>query len=262
MNPKNPTSKIEEITSPAYQFDEIALLYDALMAGVPYAAWIDYIHSILDEFGVQPKTVLDLCCGTGSGSLLLAKRGYKVTGVDISPEMIDVAMHKAEESGAPINFYAQDASRLHVSGKFDLVVSLFDSLNYILDPSALSQAFQRVSKYLNPSGLFIFDMNTEYALAAGFFDQDNIGSKAHVHYKWHSNYDLATRICSIDMDFVHHHVSGDRKIHIMHHQRAYDIEEIVGMLIESGVQVLAVYKAYTFQTASPSCDRVFFVARK
>lgn len=258
----HPSDKAEYITSPAVQFDEIAFLYDDLMAGVPYREWVQYLSRLLEEHGAAPRTILDLCCGTGNVSLLLAEMGYDVTGVDISPEMIAVARRKALDAGVTVTFAAQDATRLRLGRRFDLVISLFDSLNYIIEAPGLQQAIYRVSEHMEPGGFFIFDMNTELALAIGLFTQNNLGSRAPVIYNWRSSYDPATRICRIHMEFEYRRDAQPRRVEIVHYQRAYDEQEVVDMLHSAGLEVLAVYNAYTLRKATSRSDRVFFVARK
>lgn len=252
----------ERIPDPARQFDDIAFLYDELMSGVPYAGWVEYIHRVLQHFGFEPKTVLDLCCGTGTASLILAKEGYRVTGVDISAGMIECAARKAEAERLPIDFRVQDAGNLRLGKRFDLVVSLFDSLNYILDAATLQNAFHRVYEHLEPGGLLIFDVNTEVALAGRLFDQSNLGSGQRVIYDWRSTYDHDTRICSIRMSFIHRSCGTESHVRITHYQRAYTMFELVRMLETAGLTVLAQYHGYTLRKASSRSDRVFFVARK
>ncbi|HET6454473.1 MAG TPA: class I SAM-dependent methyltransferase [Armatimonadota bacterium] len=252
----------DAIPSPESQFDEIAFLYDQLMSGVPYREWASYLKRTLKLYRHRPKTMLDLCCGTGTVSLLLASEGYQVSGVDISPKMIERATQKAQAMGIQADFHAQDASAFRLGRKFDLVFSLFDSLNYILEASALQQAFYRVSEHLNPRGLFIFDVNTEVALAGRLFDQSNLSARAPVNYNWWSTYDPDTRICTIHMDFVYRRASEQKKLRIEHYQRAYDLPEIEQMLTTAGLQPLDTYDAYSFRRATSQSDRVFFVARK
>lgn len=246
------------------QFDEIAFLYDELMVGVPYSAWINYVERILHRMRHKPHRVLDLCCGTGNASVLLAGRGYEVVGIDIAPEMIEAARRKAGErwSEGRLEYRVGDACAFSLPGKFDLAISLFDSLNYILDASKLQEAFHRVSAHLERDGLFIFDMNTEFALAAGFFDQSNAATRGPVVYDWRSSYNGLTHICRIAMRFIYRKENPPREIEIVHHQRAYDVEEVCGMLRTSGLEVHAVYDGYSFHPATRRSDRVFFVARK
>lgn len=251
----------DDIKSPAYQFDEIAFLYDELMEGVPYIEWLKYINQILVTFEGVPEKVLDLCCGTGRVSMMLAEQGFKVSGIDISSGMIQLAKRNSQKKGLDIDFHVQDASCFSMPDRYDLVISLFDSLNYILDIKALQQCFNRVADHLAPDGLFIFDMNTELALAAGLFNQNNKGSKTRLIYNWKSSYNYETGICAVEMDFEYGREHG-KKIQIVHHQRAYDLGDIASMLVTAGFDILAVYDAYNFRRVSAKSDRVFFVARK
>lgn len=262
MKSRRLADKPEEITSPALQFDEIASLYDELMASVPYRLWIDYLKRILKQFDRTPDTILDLCCGTGTASLLLAEAGYTISGADISPAMIAHASRKAEEKGLRVDYHVQDASSLSLGRRFGLIISLFDSLNYILESAKLQQAFYRVSEHLQPGGLFIFDMNTELALAAGLFNQSNLGSKASVRYDWHSSYDPSARVCRIQMTFTQKQRGVDKRTEVVHYQRAYDEEDIVKMLESASLKVLAVYDAYAFHKVNSRSDRMFFIAEK
>ncbi|HZP81630.1 MAG TPA: class I SAM-dependent methyltransferase, partial [Chthonomonadaceae bacterium] len=177
MSNDEPPSPHEDRADDRAQFVAVAPLYDALMTGVPYRDWVRYLHTLLDERHAHPRQILDLACGTGNVSELLAAEGYSVTGVDIAPAMIAEAQRKAEARGLSIAYFVQDAAELDLPGRrFDLCISLFDSLNYITDPQRLSLAMERVAAHLAPNGLFIFDLNTEFALRNKFFDQDNLGS--------------------------------------------------------------------------------------
>src|SRR5579875_2033589 len=153
-------------------FRQLAPLYDTLMHEVPYEEWARYLERLLQERQAQPKRALDLACGTGNVAEHLHAMGMEVVGVDVSPAMIEEARRKAAERQLPIRYYVQDAAALELPEvPFDLCVSLFDSLNYITEPERLAKAFQRVAAHLVGGGLFIFDLNTEYALANRFFDE-------------------------------------------------------------------------------------------
>src|SRR5581483_27671 len=156
------------------QFVHVAPLYDLLMHDVPYGEWVSYLHKLLATRNAQPTHILDLACGTGNVSERLAAEGYAVTGVDIAPDMVAEARRKANERKLPVRYFVQDAADLDLPGeKFDLCVSLFDSMNYITEPARLAQAMERVARHLSANGLFIFDMNSEFALKNKFFDQSN-----------------------------------------------------------------------------------------
>lgn len=249
----------DQSINPAFQFDEIAFLYDELMESVPYLQWTKYLNSILDKYEYEPKTILDLCCGTGRVSRHLAEEGYDVTGVDISSEMIIRAKQIAEKENLSIKYYVQDASLLELDQAFDVVISFFDSLNYILDIKNLQQCFNRISMHLNPGGMLIFDMNTELAFAARMFDQNNKGSKSPVIYNWKSSYNEITQICAVEMDFIYR---NDVKKHITHYQRAYSLADISAMIGAADMELITMFDAYSFKRANSKSDRIFVIARK
>src|SRR5437588_1882722 len=112
-------------------FIAVAPHYDRLMADVPYRAWVKYLHQLLELRNLKPRRILDLACGTGSVSEILARDGYEVVGVDLSAPMIQEARKKAARWDMPIEYHIQDAARMEIPGPpFDLCVSFFDSMNY------------------------------------------------------------------------------------------------------------------------------------
>ena len=244
-------------------FVEIAPLYDMLMTGVPYGGWVTYLRQLLNERKAHPRHILDLACGTGNVSELLTEEGYAVTGVDIAPGMIAQARQKAAERGIAIDYHIQDAALLDLPGRrFDLCVSMFDSLNYITDPPRLQMAMHRVATHLTHNGLFIFDLNTEYALINHFFDQNNLTSNDRLLYDWKSTYDPATRLCRVDMKFRYRYADGtSRAFEEVHWQYAYRQDEIVAMLEQAGFDQIRVYKAYSLRQPVRHSDRIFYVAR-
>ncbi len=245
-------------------FVAVAPYYDILMTGVPYRDWVRYLHTLLDLRQARPRQILDLACGTGNVSELLAAEGYPVTGVDIAPHMIAEAQRKAARKGLPIAYLVQDAAELDLPGRrFDLCISLFDSLNYITAPGRLAQAMERVAAHLTRNGLFIFDLNTEFALRNKFFDQDNLGSAERLHYDWDSDYFPETRLCRVRMQFWYRQDNGqERYFEEVHWQYAYRTDEILDMLRAAGFDDIATYQAYTLRPPTHTSDRIFYVARK
>lgn len=250
--------------SQSLEFGPIAPYYDELMQDVPYASWIEYVHRLLAQWKLRPEKVLDLACGTGILSELLHGQGYRVTGVDLSPEMIAVARRKALQRGLPITYHVQDAADLDLPEKdFHLCISLFDSLNYILKPPRLACAIQHVAQHLLPGGLFLFDMNSEYALANLFFTQDNLGTEARLRYDWDSVYFSEQRLCRVDMRFWYREEDGSvRTFQEVHWQYAYREDEVRAMLEEAGFQEVRTYHAYTLHPPHARTDRIFYAARK
>jgi ubiquinone/menaquinone biosynthesis C-methylase UbiE len=245
-------------------FITVAPLYDELMTGVPYTEWVRYLHQLMKEWNVEAHRALDLACGTGNVSEILAAKGYDVTGVDIAPGMIAEARRKASEKHLPIRYYVQDAAELTLPQQdFDLCVSFFDSLNYILEPERLARAIQRVAMHLAPGGLFIFDLNSEFALANLYFDQDNLGTDERLRYDWDSEYFPDIRLCCVHMKFWYREENGlDRTFEENHWQYAYRAEEIQAMLSAAGFEKIRTYQAYTLRPPHRTSDRIFYVARR
>ena len=253
----------------ARQYGDVAAIYDTLMAVVPHAAWLSRIEEIAHERGKTGlRRALDVACGTGLVSELLAQRGYApVVGVDLSPAMVAVARTKALAHGhAPpaLRYECQNAADLDLPGqRFDLAVSLFDSLNYITDPEMLRRAFGRVHAHMAPGGLFAFDLNALYALAHGFFTQT--GTDGPVHHVWKAYWDQATRICRVEMNFwvkEENAEGGGRFFTETHVQRAYTIPEITDWLTDAGFVDIAVWGNYTRRAPGPKSDRLLFVAER
>ncbi len=245
-------------------FGLVAPYYEALMAGVPYRFWVEYLERLWALHGRRPHSILDLACGTGTVSRLLAPRGYSMTGVDLSAGMLDVARRRAEEAGLPIVFHRQDAAELDLgAARFDAVVCLFDSLNYILEPERLRSAFARVFAHLRPGGTFIFDVNTEYALAEGMFNQSCMRLSEPLRYRWRSRYDAETRLCTVRMDFSYDPGTGGRESFLeVHRQRAYGKDELAQWLRGAGFGSVTIYDAYTMDPPKKRSDRLFYFAVK
>ncbi|MCA1595126.1 MAG: class I SAM-dependent methyltransferase, partial [Chloroflexi bacterium] len=166
----------------APSFTRIAPYYDDLMQDVPYAIWLEFILSLAARHDARPRRILDLACGTGTVSQMLAVRGYEVVGIDGSEPMLEQARRKASLCRAPLEFLQGDLRDFEAPGHFDLVICLYDSLNNILEPEGVQQAFDAVQRSLVPGGLFIFDVNTEYAFRANLFTQENTREQTRVQY--------------------------------------------------------------------------------
>ena len=151
-------------------YEALAFSYDALTYDVPYEKIAAYFETLLRKSGVEAQTVLDLACGTGSLSVLLAARGYRVLGVDCSEEMLTVASEKAAELAleTPPFFILQKMQRLRLPEPVDAAICSLDSVNYVTRPADLQKAFARVCAALSPGGLFVFDINTPFKLGRSF----------------------------------------------------------------------------------------------
>jgi SAM-dependent methyltransferase len=241
------------------EFGPVARYYDHLMQGVPYRQWVDYIQNILRRWRRTPQRVLDLACGTGQVGCEMLRRGDEVVGLDLAEPMALACAVQVP----PLPAAVMDAARLGLRAEsLDLVVSLYDSLNYILDPAGLQRCFDAVHDALRPEGLFIFDMNTIRALSIGLFTQNNLGSPDPLQYAWTADWDAIHRICRVDMWFRWRGENGSEEFQEVHLQRGYEIREVSQMLGAAGFRSVRALNAYTFRRPTRWSDRVFFVAAK
>ncbi len=236
-----------------------AYLYDQLMADVPYDSWIDYVEQILEEFKVTPKRVLDLACGTGNTTLPWAKRGYEVIGLDQSETMLEIARMKAKS--LKIDFVQGDMRRFILPEQVDLAVSLYDSLNYLLEAQDIQYTLDAVCQALVPNGLFIFDMNTQYKLEQVeddiFFWEGDCGDLI-----WKQKYDKRDGIWSIELIGYVRGDNGYVKFKELHREKAYPASKVEEMANRAGFEVLGVYEAYKLSEPSPVSSRIFYVLKK
>ena len=225
----------------------------------------ELLPGILERFGAKPRTILDLACGEGTFAVLMAQKGFQVTGVDASPQMLRFAREKAKKAGVKVQFIEQDMRSLSLKKRFDLVTCWYDSLNYLLEYDDLVKTFANVAQVLKPKGLFIFDMNTIYGLAVGWQqrstwveqDTSELFEVHRVGYDYKRN--LATlRITS----FVR---EGElwRRIDEEHKERGYSLEEIRSALRQAGLEELACWGCLQEMTLpKPESGRVWFVVKQ
>ena len=180
-------------------YTSFAEVYDLFQDNVPYEEWCEYLAGLLGTYGVEHGLVLDLGCGTGSLTELLARRGYDMIGVDNSGEMLQIAMGKREESGLDILYLLQDMREFELYGTVAAVVSICDSMNYILDWEDLVQVLRLVNNYLDPGGVFIFDLNTPYKYRELLADNTFAEEREESSFIWENFYDEEERINEYDL---------------------------------------------------------------
>lgn len=243
-------------------YEAFASVYDIFMEQVEYDQWLHHIHAVWERFGLQPQTVIDLGCGTGSIALPLAKEGYAVTGVDFSAEMLTEADHKAMAEGVSIRFACQDMTELDLGEQADCILSLCDSMNYLTEDGQLADAFQSIARHLKKDGLFLFDMNTEYKFKE-ILGQNVFGSAEEAAaYIWENDYDEEEKINEYYVSFFIERKDGlYERIEEYHYERAFSTEEVRAGLEAAGMELLAVWDGYSFDAPREESERLFFAAR-
>ena len=246
-------------------YDFLAGCYDRLTYDVDYASWADYIQRHFEKQPLPGNTVLDLACGTGSLTYELARRGYEMIGVDLSPEMLSEAVEKqgADENIIPPMFLCQSMDKLDLYGTIDACVCCLDSVNYVISPKQLQRAFERVHLFLMPGGLFLFDINTVEKLE-GLDGQVFLDETEDTYCVWRAEYNKRSKLCSYFMDiFQLDEESGQWERGVeLHEERAYTVEELTDMLRRAGFGRIKVYGDRKMRAPKPGEQRIFFVARK
>ena len=242
-------------------YHALAVSYDRLTNDVDYEATVAFYREILKREGLNPRTAVDLACGTGSVTAILAKQGLEVTGVDLSEEMLTVAMEKVMDMEHPPRFICQSLQELYLPRGVDLAVCALDSLDYITDPADCEEAIRRVYKALNPGGIFIFDVNTPEKLRAMdgqvFLDEDD-----DVYCVWRGEFDQQTNICSYGMDLFQRRGGLWERSFEEHREYAYSQEQLTGYLKAAGFTHIRVYADRKFEAPGEGEQRIYFKARK
>lgn len=242
-------------------YRDLAASYDRLTRDVDYNAIVAFYQQILDREQVCPRSAIDLACGTGSVTLLLAEKYERVIGVDMSEEMLTVALQHAVERENPPTFVCQKLQQLSIPRAVDLAVCALDGLDYILDPAECKEAIRRAYKALNPGGIFIFDVNTPEKLRAMdgqvFLDEDD-----DVYCIWRGEFDQETNICSYGMDLFQRQGNVWRRSFEEHQEYAYSIEQLTEYLQAAGFTHIRVYADGKLEAPGEGEQRIYFSARK
>ena len=239
----------------------LAQSYDRLTADVDYGRWADYVERHFRKLKHPVQTVAELACGTGTLACLLARRGYCVTAVDLSPDMLTVAEQKCR--GLDVTLSCQDMSRLDLPpGQMDAVICCLDSVNYVTRPAALRRAFQRVYRALAPGGLFLFDVKTPAALE-GAGGQTYLDEDDGLFCVWRADWYPRRRVCAYGLDlFLRNEAGFWERGGEYHEEYAWTMDELDGFLREAGFRRVRQYGDKVMAAPNEGAQRVFFSARK
>ncbi len=242
-------------------YNRFAYVYDSLIKDVDYKKWVDYYMKIFQRYGLNElKLGLDLGCGTGSITAELASRGIEMTGVDISEDMLMVAREKSE--GQDILYLNQDMCEFELYGTVDFIVSSLDCINYITDKRDLLKVMKLANNYLNPGGLFIFDINTRYKLENVIGDNTFVLEDDNAFCVWQNEYDKRKKIADFYLTFFMKDGEEYVRFDEEHSERAYEIYEIKEIIEKSGMKLLKVYHDLSFKNPEKNSERVFFVVKE
>lgn len=294
-------------------YTDFAQVYDELMDETPYEEWCDFLEMLLGKYGFskndtnvknvtnksgktvdestadtasecvaknlaqERNTILDLGCGTGTLTELFARRGYDMIGIDNAQEMLQIAMEKRERSGLDILYLMQDMREFELYGTVGAVISVCDSLNYLLEEADIIKTFRQVNNYLYPQGLFIFDFNTVYKYAEVIGDTTIAENREDCSFIWENYYHEEQEINEYDLTvFVaegrneseaDESAAGQtaerfQRFQEVHYQRGYCLEQMKALLLQAGLEFLEAIDADTHGEVTGESERIYVVARK
>ena len=236
-----------------------AAVYDLLMDDFDYPAWAAYYLALLRRAGVEPRALCDCACGTGSLSVEFARSVPRVTGVDLSPEMLEAAAEKARKQGARIQFVCQDMAKLRLPRPVDAIVCGCDGVNYLTTDAQLNAFFRAAHDALRPGGALAFDVSSPYKLRKilgnAFFGEE----RDEVAYLWQNS--LEGDIVTMDLTFFLREADGRyRRAAETHRQRAHEPDRLVHILNACGFERVEVFGDQSFESPNPEEKRVHLLA--
>lgn len=257
-------------------YTDFAAVYDELMDNIPYDKWFTYLHGILKENNIENGIIAELGCGTGTMIELLAKAGYDMIGIDNSYEMLDIANEKKLANDSSTLYLCQDMREFELFGTVCAIVSVCDSVNYITEPEELLEVFKLVNNYLESDGLFIFDFHPRHYYKNIVAEQTIAEDRDEISFIWDNYYDEEENINELSLSlfikddslcellkksgYPSEHIF--RKHEELHLQRGYTLEEMLGLVEASGMQLVAAYDAFTKNPATEKCERIYIIARE
>ena len=246
------------------QYTSVASVYDALNSHFDYAAYADYLTKQIKSNEATPTSlVLDLACGTGKMTFELRKRGFDMTGVDLSEDMLAVARDICfDKKIDDVLWLCQPMQEFELYGTVDACVCCLDSLNYLTKPSELSKCFELVHNYLIPNGIFVFDMNTPYRFERVYAQNDYVLESEGALVAWQNEYNQKTKICKFYLSIFEELEDGSyQRSDEVQRERCYTKKQITDALIKAGFEMLSIHGSIDGKEAADTDEKWYFTAR-
>ena len=243
-------------------YENFANIYDKLQ-DIDYSSFVAYYEEIFSKYNLSPRLILDLACGTGSVTIPMAKKGYDMIGIDLSEEMLHIASEKARDAKTDILFLNQDMTEFELYGTVDAAICSLDGVNYLTEDGDLDKLFALIHNYLNPGGIFIFDINSEYKLKSILGNNTFVYDEEDVFCVWDNSYDEDEKICSFSLDFFIKEKDGlYSRGEEYQEERAYSPEEICRAASKNSLEVIGIFNDRSFDSPDELSERIFFVLKK
>lgn len=247
-------------------YDLLAPFYDKVNGDIDYVSWADFIDRIIDRhYGIgRPELLLDLGSGTGRMTLELARRGYDMTGVDYSPEMLNIARESEEKLGlsSSVLWLCQDIREFELYGTVDVAVSCLDTINHLTERRDVVRCFSLVHNYLIPDGLFIFDLNSKFKFETVYSDNSYVMEEDGKVCIWQNYYNRKSGICDFYITLFEEGNDGKYiRYDDTQREKMYSLKSIRNMLKSTGFEYIGAYTDYAFGTDYDTSDRIYVIAR-
>lgn len=239
-------------------YGDLAASYDSLTADVEYRKRAEFLQKLLGKSRIPVHTILDLACGTGTMTCLLAEAGYEMIGVDRSEDMLAEAAGKQISEGKISPIYLQQSmEELDLYGTVEAAVCCLDSLNYLTDARALRRTLQRLHLFVAPGGVFLFDINSPCKLR-GLDGQVFLDEGEDVYCVWRTEFEKRSRICIYGMDIFRREGDLWRRSQEEHYEKAWEVEELKGFLEEAGFGRIRTYGDCVLRAPKENEQRIYF----
>lgn len=243
-----------------------AEIYDEFMGNIPYEKWCDNIHGILSDNGIDGGIVAELGCGTGKVTKLMSDKGYEMIGIDNSEDMLSIA---GEENDGSILYLWQDMRELELYGTVEAVISLCDSMNYLVNDGELEEVLRRVNLYLEKAGLFIFDMKTVYCYENVLGESVQYEDNSECALVWENHFDKANGLHTYELTmFMACDVEDGggeplyERFSETHLQRAYSVGEVERAVASAGMELVGIFDADTLSEPVSTSQRLYYIVRE
>lgn len=244
-------------------YQAFAELYDELMNDVDYESWADYYTRLLSIYGIRGGKICECACGTGSLTVPLYRRGFQMTGVDLSQEMLWQAAQKSRKQGIAIPYVRQDMRALNLHRPMDAVLATCDGVNYLTTEEDLLSFFRAAYRAVRPGGALIFDVSTpyklKYILCNGLLGED----REDITYLWQNTWHEKRQTVELDLTFFVKDADGRyRRIDERQHQRAWEQKTLKETLWHAGFRAVSLYGDFSLEAAGEQNQRWHIAATR
>jgi ubiquinone/menaquinone biosynthesis C-methylase UbiE len=233
----------------------IAEAYDYILRHVDYDQWYKFINSIMIKYIKNPKTILELGCGTGKFGAKFSAGNYKIYGIDRSLNMLRIAKTRAFRS---FRIICADIRNFSLKGKIDFIFSVHDTMNYQLKTKDLRDVFRCVKRVMHENSIFMFDITTEHNIDRFFNNKTSFYKTRGMNIEWSNQY-LRKKKFIISTFTINY--SDGRMFREEHTQRIYSSSEIEKILNEEGFEILNICSDYTYNPPSDETIMINFITK-